>query len=175
MRVAINTLPLKTAHRERGIGYYTSNLIEGLKKDSSIQLQEFITLSGLKNVDIIHYPWFDLFFHTLPIRKIFPTVVTIHDVIPLVFPKNYPMGLKGRINLSLQKIALSSCKHIITDSEISKKDIIKHLKIEEKKISVIPLAADPKFKVINNDTQLLYIKRKYHLPDQFLLYVWVIN
>lgn len=179
MKVAINNLPLKTAHKHRGIGYYTSYLLEALKQDSSLEVQEFADLSEVSDADIVHYPFFDLFFHTLPIRRKFPTVVTIHDVIPLIFPDHYPKGLKGKINLVLQKIALSTCKHIITDSETSKKDITKYLKITDKKITVIPLAADPQFRVLNNDTQLLHIKRQYHLPDQFLLYVgdanWVKN
>lgn len=171
MKVAINNLPVKTAHKARGIGYYTAHLIDALKKETDIEIQEFANLSEVKRVDIVHYPWFDLFFHTLPIRRKFTTVVTIHDVIPLVFSKNYPVGLKGKINSMLQKMALSTCKYIITDSKVSKEDIVKKLKIEDKKIIVIPLAADENFKVVDNDTKLLHIKRKYHLPDKFLLYV----
>lgn len=179
MKIAINTSPLKTAHKGRGIGYYTYNLVNRLKLEQSIQLQEFSEISELKDVDVVHYPWFDLFFRTLPIKKRFPVVVTIHDVIPLVFPKNYPVGLRGKINFILQKIALGSCKYIITDSDKSKEDIIKHLNVEEKKIAVIPLAADPTFKVLKNDTKLLCVKEKYRLPDRFLLYVgdanWIKN
>lgn len=171
MKIAVNNLPLKSAHRTRGIGYYTFNLLEVLKQEASVKVQEFTNLSEIKDADVVHYPWFDLFFHTLPIIRKFPTVVTIHDVIPLVFPKNYPVGLRGKINFILQKIALASCKYVITDSKTSKTDIVKHLKITENKVSVIPLAADPEFRVLNNDTKLLHIKRKYHLPDKFLLYV----
>lgn len=171
MKIAINNLPLKNAHKTRGIGYYTFHLIKALKRDSTLEVEEFTNLSEVKDASVIHYPWFDLFFHTLPIRRRFPLVVTIHDVIPLVFPKDYPVGLRGKINFVLQKTALRDCKYIITDSKASKKDIIKYLKIKDEKIVVIPLAADPEFKIIRNDTSLLYIKRKYHLPDQFLLYV----
>lgn len=179
MKVAINAIPLKSVHKYRGVGYYTRHLIEVLKQDPALEIFEFTNLSEVKNAQIIHYPWFDFFFRTLPTRRSLPTIVTIHDVIPLVFSKEYPVGLRGKINFVLQKIALGSCKYIITDSEVSKKDIIKHLKIEDKKIAVIPLAADPKFVVCNNDTKLLHIKRRYRLPDQFLLYVgdanWVKN
>jgi len=179
MKIAINNLPLKNAHKVRGIGYYTNLLLEFLKQDTSIQIQEFINLSEVKDANLVHYPWFDLFFHTLPIKRRLPTVVTIHDVMPLVFPEHYPVGLRGKINLILQKIALKSCKYIITDSKVSKVDIMKYLKIEDEKIVVIPLASDPTFKVLSNDTKLLHIKRQYRLPDQFLLYVgdanWVKN
>lgn len=179
MKIAINTIPLDTAHKTRGIGYYTRHLVEVFKTDPSVTISEFKAIQEVKNVDVVHYPWFDLFFHTLPIKRRFPTVVSIHDVMPLVFSKYYPAGLRGKVNFYLQKMALGSCRYIITDSQAAKKDIAKHLKIEAKKIAVIPLAADQKFQVINNDTRLLYLKRKYHLPDQFLLFVgdanWVKN
>lgn len=178
MKVAINIFPLKSAHKNRGIGYYTENLIQSLKKDKSVTILEFTDIKQVKDADLVHYPWFDLYFHTLPIRKIYPTIVTIHDVIPLVFGKHYPVGLRGKINLNLQKIALKNCKHILTDSETSKADIINNLKIKNDKISTIHLAADKDFKILS-DTKLLYIKRKFNLSDQFLLYVgdanWIKN
>lgn len=179
MRIAINTLPLKTAHRKRGIGYYTRHLLEALKEDSQIQISQFINLKEVKDADIVHFPWFDFAFHTLPVRRFLPTVVTIHDVIPLVFPKHYPMGVRGKINFFLQKMALASCKKIITDSKTSKGDIVKYLKIEEDKIATVHLAADEKFKLLKNETKELYFKRKYHLYGHFLLYVgdanWIKN
>lgn len=178
MRVAINVTPLKSAHKNRGIGYYTDNLIENLKKDQNMKIFTFLDTTELKEVDIIHYPWFDFFFHTLPLRRVAPTVVTIHDVIPLIFKEHYPVGLKGKINFLLQKAALKNCQAFITDSDASKQDIIKHLKLESEKVFPIPLAAEERFKLLS-DTKLLYAKRKLNLPDRYLLYVgdanWVKN
>lgn len=179
MKIAINNLPLNSGHKARGIGYYTDHLIESFKQQDLVEVLEFANLSEIKNADVVHYPLFDLFYHSLPIKRLFPTVVTVHDVIPLLFPDHYPAGIKGRINFILQKMALRSCQYIITDSQISKDDIIQYLGIENRKIKVIPLAADSKFEVLNHDARLLHIKRQYHLPDQFLLYVgdanWVKN
>lgn len=178
MKVAINVVPLYSAHKMRGIGYYTRNLIENLKKHEDLEIFEFQDISQIKQVDLIHYPWFDLYFHTLPVKKPFPTIVTIHDVIPLIYKNHYPVGLRGKFNFLLQKIALKNCKSYITDSESSKKDIVKYLKINPEKIFAIPLAAEENFKMLS-DTKLLRIKRKYILPERFLLYVgdanWVKN
>src|SRR3989338_6092465 len=171
MKIAINNIPLKSAHNTRGIGYYTNHLLDVFSRDRSLDIQEFSNLDEVKNADVIHYPWFDLFFHTLPITKRFPTIVTIHDVIPLIFSRNYPVGFKGRMNFMLQKIALNNFRHIITYSIVSKVDIVRFLKFKESKITVIPLAADERFKLLRSSTKLLYIKRQYHLSDRFLLYV----
>lgn len=169
MKVGINILPLETAHKLRGIGFYTKNLLEVLQKDQEIEVVKFRHQNELKDVDLIHYPWFDLFFHTLPIKKNFPTIVTIHDVIPLIFKQYYPVGIKGRFNYLLQRIALLNCP-IITDSQTSKFDIIRYLKIDSSKITAVPLAADQRYRVLS-DKELIHFKRKYHLPDQYMLYV----
>lgn len=178
MNIAINILPLKTAHKDRGIGYYTKNLIEFLKKDPSITIQEFTNIKEVKHTDVVHYPWFDLFFHTLPIRKTFPTIATVHDVIPLKFSDHYPVGLRGKLNFQLQKLALGNCRHILTDSKRSKDDIANYLKIKNEKISPIYLAANNEFRILS-DTELLRFKRKLNLSDEFILYVgdanWVKN
>lgn len=178
MKIGINVTPLHSGHKSRGIGYYTKNLLEYLKEKKDIEITEFINPSEIKDVEVIHYPWFDFYFHTLRLTKSYPAVVTVHDVIPLKFAKQYPVGLKGKINFYLQKHALKRCQAIITDSLVSKEDIIKYLKIEEKKVFVIPLATDDDFRVLK-DTELLLIKRKYNLPEKFLMYTgdanWIKN
>ncbi|MCR4305904.1 MAG: glycosyltransferase, partial [Candidatus Daviesbacteria bacterium] len=178
MKIGINVTPLHSGHRSRGIGYYTKNLLECLKEKKDIDITEFRNPSEIKDVAVIHYPWFDFYFHTLWLIKSYPVVVTVHDVIPLKFPKQYPVGLRGKINLYLQKHALKKCKAIITDSLVSKEDIIKYLKIEEKKVFVVPLATGSEFRILK-DTELLLIKRKYNLPEKFLMYTgdanWIKN
>lgn len=170
MKIGINTKPLYTGHKLRGIGYYTHNLVRSLRENQDLEIVEFTKLSELGNVDLVHYPWFDFYFHTLPIRKKFKTVVTIHDSIPLLFPSHYPVGYRGKINFFLQKLALKYVNAIITDSDISKKDIVRFFKIEESKVFSIPIAADEDFRLLS-DTKLIHTKIKFRLPDQFLLYV----
>lgn len=178
MKIAFNILPLKSAHKDRGIGYYTQNLLEALKEDKTLDVLEFTNISEVRRADVIHYPWFDFFFHSLPVKRPCPTIVTVHDVIPLIFSEHYPVGMKGKLNFFLQKWALKSCKALITDSQASKNDIVNYLKIPLERIEVIYLATDSQFRTLP-DAKLLYIKRKYKLPDRFLLYVgdgnWIKN
>lgn len=175
MKISICSLPLKTGHQTRGIGFYTKNLIQGLKKNSDIEIQEFSDISEVKKADIVHYPFFDLFQRTLPLDKKFPTVVTIHDVIPLIFPNNYPPGIKGFINNFYQRISLKSVKAVITDSETSKIDIEKILGVNPRKVFSVPLAVSDKCLIIKNQRKLDEIKEKYKLPENFVLFVGSVN
>ena len=164
MRILIDSSPFYSGHKHRGVGEYTRNLITALK--NYFPQHDYSS----SHPDLIHYPYFDLFFPTLPLIKKKPTVVTIHDVIPLKYPRLFPLGPRGKLNLLRQKLALRSVKSILTVSNASKKDIIQYLKIPSKKIQVIYSAVDRIFS--------LKPKAKFDrvkLPLKFLLYVGDIN
>ena len=127
-------------------------------------------------MDIIHYPYFDLFFHTLPInKKASRVVVTIHDIIPLIFPEHFPVGLKGNINLRLQKLALKNVDAVICDSQTSKQDVINKLSLPEDKIHVVYLAPSEKFRPTTDKKVLSVVAKKYKLSGKFALYVGDVN
>lgn len=170
IKVAFDASPLKNGHKTRGVGSYTKNLLEKLKARDEAEIIEFSDLRTVKEADLIHYPWYDLFFNTLPIKKKFPTVVTVHDVMPLIFPAQHPVGVKGKINFYLQRYSLLGCKSIITISETSKKDVIKYLKVPSEKISVIAEAANESFRMLSI-SEKIRVKNKLKLPDKFILYV----
>ena len=177
MKVAIDVSPLKNANRYRGVGIYTQQLVKSLQSlnisNFSCQLIEDKTM--VKDSDLIHYPFFDLFFLTLPLKKPKPTVVTIHDVIPLIFPEHYPAGIRGSLKFRTQKFSLKGVKAVITDSENSRKDIFKYLNYPKNKIYVVPLAPGKEFRPITNHQSLTTIKHKYQLPETFVLYVGDVN
>lgn len=176
MKIAINTLPLSSGHKNRGIGIYTKNLIENITKfDKENHYVFFENVNELKSVDLIHYPFFDPFFLTLPINKPFPTIVTVHDLTPIIFSKDYPRGIKGEIKWKIQKYSLKSSAHVITDSDNSKKDIKKILNISPDKISVVYLAVSENFKLLDKGDWISEIKNKYHLKNDFVLYVGDVN
>ena len=176
MKVAIDISPLKTGHQVRGIGSYTKSLIDEFKEgDWGIDFEFFDSPNSPPPMDIIHYPYFDLFFHTLPVGKRSSRVVTIHDVIPLVFPKYFPAGIKGYVNLFLQKRAVKNIDAVICDSQTSKQDVINKLSLPEDKIQVVYLAPSEKFRPITNKEELSVVAKKYKLPENFVLYVGDVN
>jgi len=171
LKVGFNTLPLESGHKSRGMGFYVRNLLNSLKKNKEIEIVEFINSDELKEVDLVHYPFFDLFFKTLPLKKRFPTVVTIPDIAPLLFPNRYPPGLKGWLRNKIQLHSLKSAKAIITLSSSSRDDISRVLKIKGGIIFPIHLSYNPSFRVIKNKKLLEKVKSKYELPEKFALFI----
>ncbi len=174
IKILLDDSPLSNAHSIRGVGTYTRFLAKNLSKNKGIQLSLAKEREPDFKAEITHYPFFDLFFSTLPLIKKTKTVVTIHDVIPLLFPKYYPVGKKGILALMRQRMALRNVDAVITDSNNSKTDIAKYLKFPLDKIQVVYLAANPELKVAN-EKEIARVARKYKLPKKYLLYVGDIN
>jgi len=94
-------------------------------------------------------------------------VVTVHDLTPLVYPSHFESGIKGNIKWQIQKLALNSVSGVITDSQSSKKDIIKYAGIPENKIKVVYLAAGSEFRILKGQRKRKEnIIKKYNLPQE---------
>ena len=174
MKVAIDTSPLKTGHRLRGVGFYTKSLIENLPKIDRNNEYIFFDDGTVPSCNLVHYPYFDLYFNTLSSKQKIPFVVTIHDLIPLVFPELFPVGIRGKFNFWRQKKALKFASRIICDSQCSKIDVIKYLNFDPNLVDVVYLAPSDDYKVLEKE-DCLDIKQKYDLPDDFILYVGDVN
>lgn len=177
MKIAIDISPIspdsKSFHKVRGVGMYIKNLTENLqkldKKNDYIFFENDKKLP--KNIELIHYPYFDPFFFTLPLTNKKKTVVTVHDLTPIIFKKHFPAGIRGNVKWILQKNILKKVNKIITDSESSKKDIERLVGINAEKISVVYLAPGEKFKRLEIGDWKLATKKKFGLPADFILYV----
>lgn len=175
MNIAILNPQIHTfSHRVRGSGFYIESLKKSLLEFDKKNNYFFPSERGQfpKDLDLIHYPYFEPFFITLPIIKKTKSVVTIHDLTPLVFPEFFPKGLRGSIKWKIQKKLLKNMDHVITDSLSSKKDILKYTGLSETKISSVYLGASDQFKKINlKSSDIERLKRKYNLPEKFAMYV----
>ena len=140
MKVGIHLGGLGGGHEVRGIGVHTKELFKRLK------VEEY---NPEKKYDLVHYTVFKPFTFSLPFRKPAKKVVlTIHDLIPHIYPKHYPGGIKGNLIFLIQKCLIKrNVDAIITISETSKKDICRFLVVAE----------------------------KYRLPKTFALYVGDVN
>jgi glycosyltransferase involved in cell wall biosynthesis len=178
MKIAIDISPLNSGHylqhRVRGTGFYLQNLKKSLENYYPENKYVYFNRGDKLDldVDIVHYPYFEPFFLTLPLFSKNKTVVTVHDLTPLVYPDHFESGFKGNIKWQIQKLALNGVSGVITDSQSSKKDIIKYAGIPENKIKVVYLAAGSEFRVLKDkEKEKENIRKKYNLPQEFILYV----
>lgn len=183
IKIAIDISPTLDGNALRGVGYYTSNLITALQsevknnpdyKDWSIKLIKDWKLE-IGNYNLIHYPYFDPFKLTLPQKSNIPTIVTVHDLIPIEFKEHFPVGVKGNFKWLIQKNRLLKVDKILTVSNYSKNIINQITKFKLSNIFATHLAADSSFKPCNNINKLKEIKKKYKLPSKFVLFVGDIN
>lgn len=116
-------------------------------------------------VDLAHVPYFGS-----PLSPSVPTVVTIHDLIPMLLPE-YRGGFLGRLYTSLAAAAASQAKIILADSEASRQDILRKLGLPGEQVRVVYLAPAPYFQPAETWQQVVEIKQKYNLPENFVLYL----
>ncbi len=116
-------------------------------------------------VDIFHVPYF-----APPLLSRVPTVVTIHDVIPLRLPL-YRAGAKVGAYTRLVARAAHNATLVITVSQHAKQDIIDALKIPAERIRVIYQAAAEAYRPVTDPTVLAAARARYGLGERYILYL----
>ena len=104
----------------------------------------------------------------------FKTVITIHDLVYHHYPEATEPYMLRRLSQELPAHA-HRADAIFTDSKASRRDIIDLLKVPEEKVHTIYCGVDHSFRPIEDQAALESVRRRYSLPDQFLLFVGTIE
>jgi len=112
-----------------------------------------------------HVPYF-----APPLVPAGPTIVTIHDLIPLILPE-YVTSPLVRLYNSLVSRAARHSRLILVDSAASKRDVVRLLGIQEQRVRVIYLAPDESVLRPVSHEEKETIRLKYGLSDSFVLYL----
>jgi glycosyltransferase involved in cell wall biosynthesis len=118
-----------------------------------------------QGVELAHVPYF-----ASPLFPTTPTVVTVHDLIPMLLPA-YRGSIWVRLYTLLVAVAAKRANMVLTDSETSKWDIVRLLDIPAERVLVIHLAADDIYQPVLDEHRLAETRRKYNLPESYLLYL----
>lgn len=96
-------------------------------------------------LDVLHIPGVAVTasMPSAPLWPTVPVVVTVHDVIPLLFPDTVLPRRRHRIFYRLMLGVVARAAHILCDSEATRRDLIEHLGLPAARLSVAPLAAAP--------------------------------
>lgn len=179
-----------TQGRQTGLGIYTSRLLAALEKGIPpnaylrIYKRKILPEDDLNTrarlcwenfelprrakqdrIDLLHVPAF-----APPLCKPCRLVVTVHDIAGMLFPNQI-----GRASAfywgKWLPFVIRLADQIISDSEYTKQDLIKHLKIPEKKIHVIYPSGHEMFTADFSEIVVTKVKRQCNIRNQYFLCV----
>ncbi len=111
----------------------------------------------------------------VPTSKGCKKVVTFHDLSFVRYPEFF--SLKRRLwhkFINPRKLA-QEADRIIAVSESTKQDLVELYKIKPEKINIVYSGIGKKFKVKSSKLKVQKIKKKYRLPDKFILFLGTIE
>jgi glycosyltransferase involved in cell wall biosynthesis len=100
-------------------------------------------------------------------------VITVHDLAFLLYP--HFLTRRSARYYGLIDRAVRQATHIIAVSEATKRDLVRLTGTPDNKITVIYEAAQPIYFPVREQDVLNRIHEKYHLPEQFILFVGTIE
>jgi len=144
------------------------NVREIILKSSNKMICDYILAPYYINKFKLDVVWFTK--NVIPFFVNAKKIVTIHDL-AYFLPEYNAYPLVDTIYMKIMiKSSIIRADKIIAVSENTKNDIIHLLDIPEGKIKVIYEAADEKYKIIKNKKGLEMVRKKYNLPERFILF-----
>jgi glycosyltransferase involved in cell wall biosynthesis len=143
-------------------------LCTGLKYYSFREQFELPRILSRHKVDLLHSPHF-----LLPLTRPCPAVATIHDVIYMACPED----LSSRAGRLYYRLMMNAClrmaTRIMTDSEHSKNEIIRHLRANPEKIEVVYPAVDPFFQSPADPEHISPVRSRFGINRDYILCVGI--
>lgn len=117
------------------------------------------------NADLLHVPYLGP-----PLAKPCRTVVTIHDLIMLLFPETR-RSFQAKAYTRLAALAARRADFVLADSMATREDVLRVLGIAPDKTRVVYLACEEVFQPVEDEARLEAIRRKYGVEPGFLFYI----
>jgi glycosyltransferase involved in cell wall biosynthesis len=185
VRIAIETQ--SSIGRKTGIGRYTGQLLAALRRfapeheylelnwgrDFEMrthrrlywQQVELPRLAREAKADVLHIPGFDA-----PLRSPCPVVLSVHDLIGMLFPQSLPPVSRFYWRRWLPRSVRWSDR-IIAVSEHTRRDLVRLMGIPAERIEVVYHGVDETFRPLDDRAVLEGVRRKYDLRPRIILYV----
>jgi glycosyltransferase involved in cell wall biosynthesis len=121
-----------------------------------------------KKIDLLHSPHFNI-----PLIRVCPMVVTIHDVIYLACQEDLPSFVGRMYYRAMMAAAVRRADRIITDSEYSKRDIQRFFKAEDDRLDVIYPGVDQSIRKNVDSVKLCEVKSRLGIVSPYLIYTGI--
>ena len=108
--------------------------------------------------------------YTGPLFSAVPLVVSVHDVSFLEYPQYFTRFRSLQLRLTVQQTVRRAAR-VLTPSEFSRRAILKHYRIPEDKVVVVPNAVASQFRPIEREVARAAIQRKFGIRQPFVLSV----
>jgi len=112
--------------------------------------------------------------HLLPRLKGARTVLTVHDLIFLLFPE-YHLPLNKWFLNRFMPLFVRRADAIIAVSQCTKDDLIRHYAVPSEKIAVVYEGVDARFQPVTDLDALAQVQARYGLPERYILSVGTIE
>ncbi len=107
----------------------------------------------------------------LPSWRRFAAVVTIHDLAPLRWPREYLRLPHARLGHAAQYALARRADAIIAVSAATRDDVVSRLGVPAKRVHVIPEAVDADFAPPPRALALELTRARFRIPGRYVLYV----
>lgn len=181
-------------YRGTGIGTYTRQLLAHLPKERSnfhilLPGMEYRNLTFSKNSDeepkelwrndflpgylrknditLYHVPQNGI---GLPTEKVCKEVVTVHDLIPYLYPETVGRGYLRDFLREMPQI-MERSDAVITVSECSARDIRRIFRYPREKLHVIYEAPEPFYRPIPKEKAAAFLEKSYGICGDYILYL----
>lgn len=95
-------------------------------------------------------------------------VITVHDVIPLLFPQLFTLKHRLIARAGLARVA-QQADMVIVPSYAVQQDVQQYLHIDADRVVVIPEGCEPQFRPLTDPEHLHRVRTKYGLPPLYIL------
>ncbi len=101
-------------------------------------------------------------------------IVTLHDAFAYVYPETHNRLDNWRYRSMLPR-ALRNADMVLTDSDHSRRDLMRYLALPDANLQVIPLGVDPRFQPLADGEVRRAVLSRYGITRPYLLYLGGIN
>lgn len=119
-------------------------------------------------IDLVHTQY------TTPLCPPCPAITTVHDISFRLYPEWFPRKHRLLLNLTVPG-SMRRAAAVITDSQSSRRDILRIYRLQDEKLHAIPLAAGPEYKPVPRKDAKQRVTQLCGVDSPFVLAVGVLQ